>query len=98
MQERQATGLGDRGPELARPATGSPSPTPRPLPADVLTALRQRLVDALGADWVYGDERRPAYRVDDLTPALVAAPGSAEEVAAALALANDAGAAVVPWG
>ncbi|HLH21089.1 MAG TPA: FAD-binding oxidoreductase [Chloroflexota bacterium] len=55
-------------------------------------------MDALGADWVYAGERCAAYRVDDLTPALVAAPGSAEEVVAVLALANEAGAAVIPWG
>ncbi len=63
-----------------------------------VAALQQQLVGAVGADWVYADERRGAYRVDDLTPGLVAAPGSAEEVAAALALANEAGAAVIPWG
>jgi glycolate oxidase FAD binding subunit len=74
------------------------SPIPQPLSPDTLSALRQRLADALGADWVYVDERCSAYRVDDLTPALVAAPGSAEDVAAALALANEVGAAVVPWG
>jgi glycolate oxidase FAD binding subunit len=66
--------------------------------ADTLVALQPRLVDALGADWVYADERCRAYRVDDLTPGLVAAPGSAEQVAAALALANEVGAAVIPWG
>jgi glycolate oxidase FAD binding subunit len=55
-------------------------------------------VDALGADWVYADDRCRAYRVDDLSPALVAAPGSADDVAAALALAHEVGAAVIPWG
>jgi glycolate oxidase FAD binding subunit len=68
------------------------------LPADALAALQARLGATIGADWVYADERCRAYRVDDLAPALVAAPGNAEEVAAALALADEASAAVIPWG
>ena len=76
----------------------SPAPTRQSLASDALAALQQRLVGALGADWVYADERCRAYRVDDLAPALVAAPGSADEVAATLTLANETGAAVIPWG
>ncbi len=39
-----------------------------------------------------------SFAVDGVAPALVATPRSVEELAAALAAANEAGAAVVPWG
>ncbi len=38
------------------------------------------------------------YAIQGLTPGLIVRPSTQEDVAAALALANDAGAAVVPWG
>jgi glycolate oxidase FAD binding subunit len=111
MLEGQGPGVGGRGLDdsASTPLTPTtedagtadaipPTPSPRPLPPEVMAALHQGLVDALGADWVYADDRCRAYRVDDLAPALVAAPGEAEQVAAALALANAAGAAVIPWG
>jgi len=38
------------------------------------------------------------FAVDGLTPSSVTTPSSAEELAAALAVANEHGAAVIPWG
>lgn len=63
-----------------------------------LDALAAPLAAIVGADAVYADERRLAYRVDGLTPAFAVAPGSAEEVAAVLALAAESAVAVIPWG
>ncbi|OGO49861.1 MAG: hypothetical protein A2148_02530 [Chloroflexi bacterium RBG_16_68_14] len=48
-----------------------------------------------------GDALAPgdaACAVDGLVPRLVAAPASVEQLAAALAAANEAGAAAIPWG
>ena len=56
-------------------------------------ALRSRLpADALSFD------PDPRYAVDGLRPAFVAAPATPEDVGATLAAANDAGAAVIPFG
>jgi glycolate oxidase FAD binding subunit len=72
-----------------------PPPTPAAVDPGVLGA---ELVGAIGGRWVITDERRRAYTVDGHTPAFVVLPGNAEEVAAVLAVANRAGAAVIPWG
>jgi glycolate oxidase FAD binding subunit len=61
-----------------------------------LTALERRLRDALPAVASGGD---PAdFAVDGLTPPLIVAPSTPEEVAGVLVAANDAGAAVIPRG
>jgi len=53
--------------------------------------LRAILGDALGPG-------EPAYTVDGLVPRFVATPSSVDQLAAVLAAADEAGAAVVPWG
>jgi glycolate oxidase FAD binding subunit len=61
--------------------------------------LRRALAEALGADAVLADAAaRGAYAVQGRAPALVARPADADGVGRALALASEAGAAVVPWG
>ena len=68
-------------------STNAPSATT----AELESALRDVLRDALTlADGTYA--------VDGLVPRFVATPGSVEELAAALAAADDHGAAVIPWG
>jgi len=58
-------------------------------------ALDAALRDLLPGSLAPGDA---AYAVDGFVPALVATPSSADELAAALALADEHGAAVIPWG
>ena len=65
--------------------------TNAPPAVDVEVALR----DILGSALAPGDD---SVAVDGLTPRFVATPDSADQVAAALAAVNDAGAAVIPWG
>jgi glycolate oxidase FAD binding subunit len=61
------------------------------------TAPLQRLLqDALPAEALDADAAR--YAIDGVQPALAARPANASEVTAALVAANEAGAAVVPWG
>jgi glycolate oxidase FAD binding subunit len=62
------------------------SPTTRLVPA-----LREILGPALALDG-------GPYAVDGVAPGLVGAPESVEQLAAALAAANEQGAAVIPWG
>ena len=90
-------GAGDGGHGLATDAT-PPARDPGPLDRSALTELQAALVDVAGTEAVFADERCRAYRVDDLTPSLVFAPGTPDDVAAALALADCVGAAVVPRG
>ncbi len=52
----------------------------------------------VGAAHMHAGERTAAYAFGDVAPMLVAAPGSAAEVAALVRAADDAGAAIVPWG
>ncbi|MEX1254473.1 MAG: FAD-binding oxidoreductase [Dehalococcoidia bacterium] len=58
-------------------------------------SLEPALSDILGGALTSGDA---SYAVDGLVATFVAAPGSAEQIAAALAAADEHGAAVVPWG
>src|SRR5215472_11915065 len=67
----------------------SASPTPSP-------AIRDKLVAFLGADHVC--PASPADAVSGVQPKLVLSPGTEAELANALQLANEAGAAVVPRG
>ena len=64
---------------------------PRPESDSTESALRQILGDGL----VSGEAE---FVVDGLTPRYVATPSSVDELAAALAAANEAGVAVIPWG
>lgn len=66
------------------------SSAPAP-PTELEPVLRGILGDAL-------DANESGYAVDGMTPGFVATPGSVEELAAALAAANEHHAAVVPWG
>ncbi len=66
-----------------------------PLPeaaADLESALRALLGDGLSV------AEETDCPVDGISPRLVATPASSEQLAAALAAANERGAAVVPWG
>ncbi|MBX5490674.1 MAG: FAD-binding oxidoreductase [Chloroflexi bacterium] len=60
--------------------------------------LRERLTRLLGPEAVLGDERVTAYRLAGRVPALAVRPPVPEAVAAVLAIADELGAAVVPWG
>src|SRR4051794_13224358 len=62
---------------------------------DQLTASVEGVV---GAEHARTGERTEGFAIGAMTPHLVAVPGSAEEVAALLRVADEAGAAVVPWG
>ncbi|MEO7705204.1 MAG: FAD-binding oxidoreductase [Thermoflexales bacterium] len=64
-----------------------------------MTSLDQRLAGAIGADRVLADPADTvAYRLGPHTPAAVVAPASVDELAAAMAIAHEARASVVPWG
>jgi glycolate oxidase FAD binding subunit len=52
----------------------------------------------VGDEHTRAGERTEAFAIGPQAPQLVAAPGTAEEVAALLKAADEAGAAVVPWG
>jgi glycolate oxidase FAD binding subunit len=65
-----------------------------PLPATA-AALDPALRDILGDALAPGDA---AFAVDELVPRFVATPASVEELAAVLAVANERGATVIPWG
>ena len=64
-------------------------------PPDTARELQLALRELLGDGLASGDA---AYAVDGLTPRFVATPASAEELAAALAAANERDAVVIPWG
>jgi glycolate oxidase FAD binding subunit len=66
--------------------------------AERAATLRAELATALGADALLAGDGCLGYQVDGVVPRLVAMPGRAEEVAAALAVADRLGAAVIPWG
>jgi glycolate oxidase FAD binding subunit len=68
------------------------------LAPDAVAALRAQLVALLGADRVLDGARAAPYRLAGRVPPLAACPTTAEQVAATLALADELGAAVVPWG
>lgn len=57
------------------------------------------LTSALGPDRVLADPAETfPFRLGAHTPAAVVAPASVDEMAAAMAIAHEAGASVVPWG
>lgn len=61
--------------------------------------LVERLRRALGVEGVYRDaEDCRSYAVREAVPLVVAKPADVEGVSAALAVASELGAAVVPWG
>ena len=61
-------------------------------------AFAERLARELGADQTLTGAACDAFATQGQAPAVVARPADAAGVAAALALAAEAGAAVVPWG
>jgi len=61
-------------------------------------AFAERLARELGADQALTGDACGAYATQGQAPVVVARPGDMAGVAAALALAAEAGAAVVPWG
>ncbi len=61
--------------------------------------ISNSLASALGADRVQADPAdTAAYRLGTHTPDAVVTPASIEELAAAMAIAHESGASVVPWG
>jgi len=61
--------------------------------------LGQKLQAALGRDAVNAETNfRASHIVDGIKPALVCAPQSAEQIAAALRICSEAEASVIPWG
>lgn len=61
--------------------------------------ISNSLASALGADRVQADPAdTAAYRLGTHTPDAVVSPASIEELAAAMAIAHESGASVVPWG
>src|SRR5262245_20398935 len=68
-------------------------------PAVTAATLERQLAESVGSENLVTDSAAcAAYAVSGLTPSLVAAPGSVEELAQVLAAAQEAGIAVVPWG
>lgn len=63
-----------------------------------MTDLTKTLEHIVGAAHVRADGEAARYAVDGRAPAVVAFPGSVEEVSAALAACSQAKAGVVPWG
>lgn len=63
-----------------------------------LDQLAASVEAVVGAEHARTGERTEAFAIGTQTPHIVAVPGSAEEVAALLRVADEAGAAVVPWG
>ncbi len=63
-----------------------------------LDALVSAAEGIVGVDHLHRVERAEGFAIGQQTPALVAAPGSADEAAALLKRADESGAAVVPWG
>ena len=61
-------------------------------------ALASAVEGIVGAEHLRTGERAAGFALGAQTPALVVAPGTAEEVAAILRRADEEGAAVVPWG
>ncbi|HLJ82422.1 MAG TPA: FAD-binding protein, partial [Ktedonobacterales bacterium] len=65
---------------------------------DDARALAERLARALGADAVLTGEACTPYGVQRRMPPVVARPVDADGVTAALSVAAEMGAAVIPWG
>lgn len=63
-----------------------------------LDQLETAVTGIVGKRNVRTGERTEAFAIGIETPHLVAVPGTGEEVAALLKVADEAGAAVVPWG
>lgn len=61
-------------------------------------ALAEQLIRTLGTDAVLTDEACVPYAVQRRMPSVVARPADADGVSAALAVAAELGAAVIPWG
>jgi D-lactate dehydrogenase (cytochrome) len=80
---------------LSRPNNSADSTSHRSFSADKLAA---RLETIVGSKALLSDEAAAAYHVGRQVPAFVAQPGSVEEVAALLRLANDWRLSVSPWG
>lgn len=62
----------------------------------VKTDVKGRIAEIVGQKGLVGDEA--SYAVDGLTPAVVVAPESAEQVAQIVRFAHEAELAVIPWG
>src|SRR6185503_15452016 len=61
--------------------------------------LAQKLQAALATDAVNAEANsRASHIVDGVTPALVCAPQSAEEIVDVLRICSEAEASVIPWG
>src|SRR5574341_2180853 len=60
--------------------------------------LERRAAEVVGQGGLVPEAERAAYAVDGLVPRVVARPASVEELSALLKVADEAGAAVVPWG
>ncbi len=63
-----------------------------------LHQLTTAVEEVVGAEHTRTGDHTAAHMIGSLAPQVVAVPGSAEEVAALLRVADVAGAAVVPWG
>lgn len=63
--------------------------------AAAVASLEQALRDALDAGVSAGDA---SYAVDGIVPPWIATPSSVDQLVAVLAVANEHGAAVIPWG
>ncbi|MGD0765152.1 MAG: FAD-binding oxidoreductase [Dehalococcoidia bacterium] len=62
------------------------------------SSLLESIRSAMPSGEVAPPERLADYAVDGMTPGIAVCPGTAEEVAAVLAIAARHGAAVIPWG
>ncbi len=60
--------------------------------------LAERLAKVLGAEGVLTGDAAARYTAQDVVPPVVALPADADGVSAALSIAAELGAAVVPWG
>ncbi|MDQ6833363.1 MAG: FAD-binding oxidoreductase [Chloroflexota bacterium] len=63
-----------------------------------LDQLAASVEGIVGVEHIRTGARTAAHAIGAQTPYIVAVPGTAEEVAALLRVADEAGAAVVPWG
>ncbi len=72
--------------------------TAQPMREGALAQLERRAAEVVGRDGLVPEAERVAYAVDGQSPRIVALPASIEELSALLRVADEAGAAVVPWG
>ncbi len=63
-----------------------------------LDQLAASVEEVVGAEHARTGERTEAHAIGTMAPHVVAVPGTPEEIAALLRIADEAGAAVVPWG